>query len=123
MKRVVSTKLWNDDCEMLKEMAEEEGITVSELLRMVIYDFLKNPELKNELEEVKKRAEMKCDNLGEVRGLLGRISNYTNQMAKSLNRAVKMNLIAEDEQKKINHVIGELLSSCMSLENWINERE
>ena len=122
MKRVVSTKLWDDDCERLKEIAGEEGITVSELLRMIIYDFLKNPGLKNELEEVRKRAEMKCDDLGEVRGLLGRISNYTNQMAKSLDRTVKMNLITKDEQKKVNQVIGELLSACMSLENWINKR-
>ena len=125
MDRVVSTKIWKDDADRLKEIAEENGVTVSELLRMLVYDFLESEtELGVELEKIKLNAERKCKELKEVRGLLGRLSNYTNQIARALNHIAKQGTITrEEEMEEMRRVAGEVLATCMLIENWTNERD
>ncbi len=124
MDRVVSTKIWEDDADRLKEIAEENGVTVSELLRMLVYDFLENEtELGVELEKIKLNAERKCKELKEVRGLLGRLSNYTNQIARALNRIAKQETATREEIEEVRKVAGEVLATCLLVENFLNERE
>ena len=124
MDRAVSTKIWQDDLEKLREIAQENGITVSELLRMLIYEFLgEETRLKEELERIKLKSERKCRELKEVRGLLGRLSNYANQIAKTLNRLAKEGKAEERELEELRRTAGELLAVSLLVENWINERE
>lgn len=124
MDRAVSTKIWQDDLERLREVARDKGITVSELLRMLIYDFLgEETRLKEELERIKVNSERRCRELKEVRGLLGRLSNYTNQIAKTLNRLAKEEKLEDRDIKELRRVVVELLSVSLLLENWINERK
>jgi len=124
MDRAVSTKIWQDDLERLREIARENGITVSELLRMLIYEFLgEETRLKEELERIKLKSERKCRELKEVRGLLGRLSNYANQIAKALNRLAKEGKAEEREIEELRRAAGELLAVSLLVENWINERE
>ena len=124
MDRAVSTKIWQDDLEKLREIARENGITVSELLRMLIYEFLgEETRLKEELERIKLKSERKCRELKEVRGLLGRLSNYANQIAKALNRLAKEGKAEEREIEELRRTAGELLAVSLLVENWINERE
>lgn len=124
MDRVVSTKIWEDDAEKLKEVAEKNGVTVSELLRMLIYDFLENrTELGSELERIKLNAERKCGELKEVRALLGRLSNYTNQIARALNRIAIKETATKREIEEMKRTAGEILATCLLIENWVNERE
>jgi len=123
MVKVVSTKIWEDDFKNLKRIAKESDITVSELLRMLIYSFLENEtELGNELEKIKLNAERKCKELKEVRGFLGRLSNYTNQIARALNRIAKQGTATKEEIEEVKKVVGEVLAICLLVENWINER-
>jgi len=122
--RVVSTKIWEEDAERLKEIAEKNGVTVSELLRMLVYDFLESEtELGVELEKIKLNAERKCKELKEVRGLLGRLSNYTNQITKVLNRIAKQGTVTREEIEEVRKVAGEVLATCLLVEDWINERD
>jgi len=122
--RVVSTKIWEEDAERLKEIAEKNGVTVSELLRMLVYDFLESEtELGVELEKIKLNAERKCKELKEVRGLLGRLSNYTNQITKALNRIAKQGTVTREEIEEVRKVAGEVLATCLLVEDWINERD
>jgi len=124
MERAISTKVWNDDVERLRRIAEENGITVSELLRMLIYDFLeKEMQLREELERIRLKSERRCKELKEVRGLLGRLSNYTNQIARALNRIAKQGTATRGEIEELRKVAGELLATCLMVENWIEERE
>lgn len=124
MDRVVSTKIWEEDAERLKEIAEKNGVTVSELLRMLVYDFLESEtELGVELEKIKLNAERKCKELKEVRGLLGRLSNYTNQITKVLNRIAKQGTVTREEIEEVRKVAGEVLATCLLVEDWINERD
>lgn len=124
MDRVVSTKIWEEDAERLKEIAEKNGVTVSELLRMLVYDFLESEtELGVELEKIKLNAERKCKELKEVRGLLGRLSNYTNQITKALNRIAKQGTVTREEIEEVRKVAGEVLATCLLVEDWINERD
>jgi len=122
--RVVSTKIWEEDAERLKEIAEKNGVTVSELLRMLVYDFLESEtELGVELEKIKLNAERKCKELKEVRGLLGRLSNYTNQITRALNRIAKQGTVTREEIEEVRKVAGEVLATCLLVEDWINERD
>jgi len=122
--KVVSTKIWEDDAEKLKEIAEKSGVTVSELLRMLIYDFMENDtELRRELQKIKLDAERRCRELKEVRGLLGRLTNYTNQIAKSCNKMAKQGTATKEEISEVMKVAGEVLATCLLIENWINERD
>ena len=123
MVKVVSTKIWEDDFKNLKRIAKESDIKVSEILRMLIYSFLENEtELGNELEKIKLNAERKCKELKEVRGFLGRLSNYTNQIARALNRIAKQGTATKEEIEEVKKVVGEVLAICLLVENWINER-
>ena len=123
MVKVVSTKIWEDDFKNLKRIAKESDITVSELLRMLIYSFLENEtELGNELEKIKLNAERKCKELKEVRGFLGRLSNYTNQIARALNRIAKQGTATTEEIEEVKKVVGEVLAIGLLVKNWINER-
>jgi len=124
IKTVICTRIYDDDAERLKKLAEERGLSVSELLRLLVYDFLeKETELKEELLKIQLHADRKCKDLKKVSGLLGRLVSHTNQMAKSLNRLAKKGETTEREKEQLMQAIGELLALTMQIENWLTERE
>ena len=124
METVVSTKLYSEDAERLQEIAKENGISKSELLRMLIYEFLdKETDLKSELKRIKEDNLKRCEYLKKIYGLVGRLSNYSNQIARAVNTMARNQTATREERedfKEIFKVAGEIFIVAQQVEEFLN---
>jgi len=107
--KTVGAKIHDEDAEKLKQKADELGISVSSLIRLLIWDFLeKESSLESELSEISRRNLQRCEYLERIYSELGKIGGNVNQIAFVLNSA-KYNPIGDEERKRILEVAEETL--------------
>jgi len=84
---VLGTKVKEEVLEEFENLAEEMGISKSELLRLIVLDYLKREqELFEELQRIKTKSLKRSEFCKAVYSELGKIGGNINQIARHLNR-------------------------------------
>jgi len=118
--RTVGAKLHEEDIGKLKQKADEFGISVSSLIRLLIWDFFeKESSLESELSEINRRNLQRCKYLEKIYSELGKIGGNINQIAFVLNSA-KYNPIGDEERKKILEVAEETLELVNKIKEMVH---
>jgi len=118
--RTVGAKLHDEDIGKLKQKADEFGISVSSLIRLLIWEFLENKSsLESELSEINRKNLQRCKQLGKIYSELGKIGGNLNQIAFVLNSA-KYNHIGDEERKRILEVAEETLELVNEVKEMVH---
>jgi metal-responsive CopG/Arc/MetJ family transcriptional regulator len=88
--RVLGTKVKDDIAEEFERLARKQGISKSELLRLVILEYLKeDKDLRKELDRIRKRIRKEQKKRNEfcrkLYAELGKVGSNINQIARYLN--------------------------------------
>jgi len=116
----VGAKLHDRDARELKRRAAELGISVSSLLRLLVWDFLEDSSsIESELSGVNRRSLQRCEHLKRIYAELGKIGGNVNQMAFALNLA-KYDPIGDEERKKILEIAEETLELVNEVKEMVH---
>jgi phosphatidylserine/phosphatidylglycerophosphate/cardiolipin synthase-like enzyme len=120
--KTVGAKLHEEDIGKLKQKADELGISVSSLIRLLIWDFLeKESSLESELSEINRRNLQRCEYLERIYSELGKIGGNVNQIAYVLNSST-YRVIDDEERKKILEVAEETLELLNEIKEMVRWR-
>ena len=101
----ITVRLTSEEYEEVLRRAEQLGITKSEFLRLLVLDSIGE---QGKLKEEINRALKKSEEWKNIAGNLGRITNYSNQIAHSLNRLAKRKKISKRDYAEILKTAEEL---------------
>ena len=118
--KTVGAKLHEEDIGKLKQKADELGISVSSLIRLLIWDFLeKESSLESELSEINRRNLQRCEYLERIYSELGKVGGNINQIAFVLNSST-YRVIGDEERKKILEVAEETLELVNEIKEMVH---
>ena len=118
--KTVGAKLHEEDIGKLKQKADELGISVSSLIRLLIWDFLeKESSLESELSEISRRNLQRCEYLERIYSELGKVGGNINQIAFVLNSST-YRVIGDEERKKILEVAEETLELVNEIKEMVH---
>jgi hypothetical protein len=101
----ITVRLTSEEYEEVLRRAEQLGITKSEFLRLLVLDSIGE---QGKLKEEINRALKKSEEWKNIAGNLGRITNYSNQIAHSLNRLAKRKKISKRDYAELLDIAEEL---------------
>ena len=101
----ITVRLDEEEYREVEKKAEQLGVTKSEFLRLLILDFIGD---RAGVKEEINRALKKSEEWKNIAGNLGRITNYSNQIAHSLNRLAKRKKISKRDYAELLDVTEEL---------------
>jgi len=118
--RTVGAKLHDEDIGKLKQKADELGISVSSLIRLLVWEFLeRESSLESELSEINRKNLQRCEYLEKIYSAMGKIGGNVNQIAYVLNSST-YRVIGDEERKKILEVAEETLELVNEVKEMVH---
>ena len=118
--RTVGAKLHDEDIGKLKQKADKLGISVSSLIRLLVWEFLeRESSLESELSEINRKNLQRCEYLEKIYSAMGKIGGNVNQIAYVLNSST-YRVIGDEERKKILEVAEETLELVNEVKEMVH---